>query len=158
MSCNPFNCATLSLHKPSISSTFYMRLFHTKVFSTAFSGNKPKTQLCNFWRQNFVQKFCAKNVDEIDTRCRIHKRAHSKLQRLKMEASPALLGSVLTQPTYYKSYYWYFEPMKYSILSPDFISFGFYILFYLKIESVKHKGRWQSVIIRLFRLICKTVT
>jgi len=28
---------------------------------------KPKTQLCNYWRQNFVQKMRALNVDEIDT-------------------------------------------------------------------------------------------
>ncbi len=28
---------------------------------------KPKTQLCIFWRQNFVQKTRMQNVDEIDS-------------------------------------------------------------------------------------------
>jgi hypothetical protein len=40
--------------------TFCKDILVTKNF-------KPKTQLCNFWRQNFVQKMQAENVDEIDS-------------------------------------------------------------------------------------------
>jgi len=41
------------------------RKFHQHFFSSFFTAVlapknfKPKTQLCNFWRQNFVQKICA---------------------------------------------------------------------------------------------------
>ncbi len=48
---------SLQLFLPSISSTFYECLFQTKFWCQKISN--PKTQLCNFWRQNFVQKTCA---------------------------------------------------------------------------------------------------
>ncbi len=45
-------------HLWSISSTFYMHVFHTKVFLKLFSSFKPKTQLCKI----LAPKFCTKNA------------------------------------------------------------------------------------------------
>jgi len=45
----------------------HVRFFVRKWIDQLFSSYKPKTQLCNFWRQNFVQ-----NVDEVDSRIVTH--------------------------------------------------------------------------------------
>jgi len=47
----------------SISSTFYARVFRTKLLLNFWCKNfKPKNQLCSFWRQNFVQKNARKKM------------------------------------------------------------------------------------------------
>jgi len=46
----------------SISSTIWTHFFANILVPKNF---KPKTQLCNFWQQKFVQKMPRENVDEI---------------------------------------------------------------------------------------------
>jgi len=46
---------------------FTPAFFLQKRIEQLFSSYKPKTQLCNFWHQNFIRKTREKNVDEIDS-------------------------------------------------------------------------------------------
>jgi hypothetical protein len=45
---------------------------HSAIFLVP-KNFKPKTELCNFWCQNFVQKMRAKNIDVIDPRVQFYK-------------------------------------------------------------------------------------
>ncbi len=54
---------------PSISSTFYACVF---VWNFSAKNFKTKTQFCNFWSQNFVQKMFILKTDGIDSYCQFN--------------------------------------------------------------------------------------
>jgi len=57
---------SMSKVKVSISSTFYVRVFCT--ISCHQKVSKLNVPGLNFWRQNFIRKMRAQNVDEINNR------------------------------------------------------------------------------------------
>jgi len=56
----------MQVYHVSISSTFYACIFLTKVCS------KPNSKQRKAAQKTFMQKTCAKNVDEIDSKWQFH--------------------------------------------------------------------------------------
>jgi len=71
-----YNLQTKLVTQTGLTSNEASCQFHQHFLHAFFVRNfcrqnsKPKSQLCSFWRQKFIQKMCAKNDDEIDKRKR----------------------------------------------------------------------------------------